>query len=102
MSWGIKNIDAVSLVIELGTEDVTEIPLSFSISIQSETACFVALRPFTVPARLIAPPYNRNFSVSVVLPASGWEMIANVRRLFISSFNEAKKKFSSKSILCFV
>jgi len=28
-------------------------------------------------------------------------MIANVRRLFISSFNEAKK-FSSKSILCFV
>ena len=40
--------------------------------------------PFTEPARLIAPPYSRNFSVSVVLPASGWEMMAKVRRLSIS------------------
>src|SRR4029077_14490896 len=28
----------------------------------------------------MAPPNNRSFSVSVVLPASGWEMIAKVRR----------------------
>jgi hypothetical protein len=28
----------------------------------------------------MAPAYSSNFSVSVVLPASGWEMIANVRR----------------------
>src|SRR6266403_1040543 len=34
----------------------------------------------TWPARLIAPPNSSNFSVSVVLPASGCEMIANVRR----------------------
>ena len=66
-------------------EEVTEIPLSFSISIQSDTACLAALRPLTVPARLMAPPYSRNFSVSVVFPASGWDMIANVLRFFISS-----------------
>src|SRR5205085_2688022 len=34
----------------------------------------------TCPASWIAPPNNRSFSVSVVLPASGWEMIAKVRR----------------------
>src|SRR5262245_60459706 len=28
----------------------------------------------------MAPPNSSSFSVSVVLPASGWEMIANVRR----------------------
>ena len=38
------------------TEEVTEIPLSFSISIQSETACLAVFLPFTEPARLIAPP----------------------------------------------
>ena len=32
------------------------------------------------PARRDRPAYSRNFSVSVVLPASGWLMIANVRR----------------------
>ena len=53
------------------TEEVTEIPLCFSISIQSETACLAVALPFTEPARLIAPPYSRNFSVKVVFPASG-------------------------------
>ena len=66
------------------TELVTEIPLCFSISIQSDTACLAVAFPLTLPARLIAPPYSRNFSVSVVLPASGWEMIANVRLRAIS------------------
>src|SRR5215469_2659643 len=33
----------------------------------------------------MAPPNSSNFSVSVVLPASGCEMIANVRRRRISS-----------------
>src|ERR1700752_2663789 len=28
----------------------------------------------------MAPPNSSSFSFSVVLPASGWEMIANVRR----------------------
>ncbi len=37
-------------------------------------------RALTSPARWIAPPASSSFSVSVVLPASGWEMIANVRR----------------------
>ena len=68
------------------TEEVTEIPLSFSISIQSDTACFAVAFPFTLPAWLMAPPYSRNFSVRVVFPASGWEMMAKVRRLLISFF----------------
>ena len=67
------------------TEDVTEIPLSFSISIQSDTACLAVAFPFTLPARLMAPPYNRNFSVSVVLPASGCEIMAKVLLLLISA-----------------
>ncbi len=63
---------------------MTEIPRSFSISIQSDTAYFEFALPFTEPAVLMAPPYRRNFSVSVVFPASGWEMIANVLRFLIS------------------
>jgi hypothetical protein len=34
----------------------------------------------TVPASWIAPPNSSSFSVSVVLPASGWLMMAKVRR----------------------
>ena len=67
------------------TELVTEMPRSFSIAIQSEVAWRAALRPLTVPASWIAPPNSRSFSVSVVLPASGCEMIAKVRRLAVSS-----------------
>src|SRR5581483_6812569 len=33
----------------------------------------------------MAPPNSSSFSVNVVLPASGWEMMANVRRRLISS-----------------
>src|SRR5688500_18268413 len=62
------------------TELATEIPRCFSISIQSEVACREALRAFTLPAMWIAPAKSRSFSVSVVLPASGCEMIAKVRR----------------------
>jgi hypothetical protein len=39
----------------------------------------------TSPANWIAPPNNSSFSVKVVLPASGCEMIAKVRRRKISS-----------------
>ena len=35
---------------------VTEIPLSFSISIQSDTACLAVAFPLTLPAWLMAPP----------------------------------------------
>ena len=63
------------------TELVTEMPRCFSISIQSDVAWRALLRALTVPAIWIAPPNSNSFSVSVVLPASGCEMIANVRRL---------------------
>ncbi len=66
------------------TEDVMEIPRCFSSAIQSEVACRAALRPFTVPAIWMAPPNSSSFSVSVVLPASGCEMMANVRRRAVS------------------
>src|SRR5690606_11538305 len=62
------------------TELVTEIPRSFSSAIQSDVAWRVVLRDLTEPAIWIAPPNSNSFSVSVVLPASGWEMMAKVRR----------------------
>src|ERR1700712_5803478 len=71
------------------TDDATEMPRCFSISIQSDVACRAALRAFTDPAIWIAPENSSSFSVSVVLPASGWEMIAKVRRRRVS---EAKDK----------
>src|SRR5271166_6526353 len=66
------------------TEEVTEMPRCCSRRIQSDVAWRVALRPFTVPAIWIAPPNSSSFSVSVVLPASGCEMMAKVLRRLIS------------------
>lgn len=66
------------------TEVETEIPRCFSMSIQSDVAVFRILLLFTAPATCICPPKSRNFSVNVVLPASGWEMMAKVRLLSIS------------------
>jgi hypothetical protein len=48
-----------------------EIPLFFSISIQSLVADRRPSRAFTAPASPTTPAYSRNFSVSVVFPASG-------------------------------
>src|SRR6266403_1486142 len=59
-------------------------PRCCSSRIQSEVAWRAALRPLTVPAIWMAPPNSSSFSVNVVLPASGCEMIANVRRRAIS------------------
>src|SRR5476651_2248537 len=59
----------------------TEMPRSRSIFIQSERVRRFSPRARTWPAARIAPPASSRFSVSVVLPASGWEMIAKVRRL---------------------
>src|SRR5438477_9390717 len=67
------------------TEEVTEIPRCCSRRIQSEVAWRAALRPLTAPAIWMAPPNRSSFSVSVVLPASGCEMIAKVRRRAISA-----------------
>ena len=66
------------------TELVTEMPRSCSSVIQSEVAWRAVLRDFTEPAIWIAPPNSSSFSVRVVLPASGCEMIANVRRRRVS------------------
>jgi hypothetical protein len=63
-----------------GSVDEIEIPRCFSSSIQSLAVERWSLRAVTLPASATAPPYRRNFSVSVVLPASGCEMIAKVRR----------------------
>jgi hypothetical protein len=52
---------------------------------QSERTRRRSPRAFTSPASWSAPPNSSNFSVSVVLPASGCEMIAKVRRRAISS-----------------
>src|SRR5262249_59542700 len=62
------------------TDVTTEMPRSRSIFIQSERVLRRSPLALTWPARLMAPPNSRSFSVSVVLPASGWEMIANVLR----------------------
>ena len=67
------------------TDVTTEMPRSRSIFIQSERVLRRSPLAFTCPARLMAPPNSSSFSVSVVLPASGWEMIANVRRRATSS-----------------
>src|SRR6202046_1587591 len=55
-------------------------PRCCSRRIQSEVSWRAALRPLTVPAIAMAPPNSNSFSVSVVLPASGCEMMAKVRR----------------------
>jgi hypothetical protein len=68
------------------TDVVTEMPRCCSIFIQSERARRRSPLAFTSPARWIAPPRSSSFSVKVVLPASGCEMIAKVRRLSAASF----------------
>ena len=67
------------------TEVDTEIPRCCSISKKSEAVPFLILFDFTAPAICMAPPNNNSFSVRVVLPASGWAIMANVLRRLISS-----------------
>ena len=62
------------------TEVTTEMPRSRSMPIQSERVLRRLALARTSPASWMAPPNRRIFSVSVVLPASGCEMIAKVRR----------------------
>src|SRR5690349_13220238 len=72
-------------------------PRCFSISIQSEVAWREALRALTEPAIWIAPENSSSFSVSVVLPASGWEMMAKVRRRRVSAASVKADKRNSGS-----
>ena len=67
------------------TDAVTEMPRSCSIFIQSERVRRVSPRARTAPAARMAPPASSRCSVRVVLPASGWEMMAKVRRRAASS-----------------
>src|SRR5438552_5292682 len=67
------------------TAELTEMPRSRSIVIQSERARRRSPRALTAPAIWMAPPNSSSFSVRVVLPASGCEMIAKVRRRPISA-----------------
>ena len=74
----VQQVDDAAVKGNCITEEVTEMPRCCSSLIQSEVAWRAALRPLTVPASWIAPPNSSSFSVSVVLPASGWEMMAKV------------------------
>ena len=55
-------------------------PRSFSICIQSETVSLRLALPLEAPAVPITLACRASASVSVDLPASGWEMTAKVRR----------------------
>ena len=68
-------------------------PRSRSTAIQSERTRRRSPRAFPSPANWIPPPKSSNFSVSVVLPASGCEMIAKVRRREISSVSGLTNQF---------
>src|SRR4029079_11604583 len=69
------------------TEVTTEMPRSRSIAIQSDRVERRSRLALTCPASWMAPPNSSSFSVSVVLPASGWEMMAKVRRRSTSLAN---------------
>src|SRR3954453_2597130 len=73
-------------------------PRCFSISIQSEVAWRDAFLALTEPAIWIAPEKSSSFSVSVVLPASGWEMMAKVRRRCTSGLSSVvmRSKYRQK------
>src|SRR5262245_5085583 len=60
------------------TLEVIDTPRCCSRAIQSEVAFLVPALPLTSPASRMAPPNHKIFSVIVVLPASGWEIIAKV------------------------
>src|SRR5690606_29683433 len=66
------------------TVEVIEMPRARSSSIQSDVTSRLPERAPTAPASPMAPENSNSFSVSVVFPASGWEMMANVRRRLAS------------------
>jgi len=66
--------------------------LRCGVSRTSEVACRAERRALTSPASWMAPPNSSSFSVSVVLPASGCEMMAQLRRRSTSSRRRAASK----------
>src|SRR5579875_3685186 len=75
-------------------------PRSRSIAIQSERVERRSRLALTWPARLMAPPNRSSFSVKVVLPASGCEMIAKVRRRSTSAASGVWARESAASGMC--
>ena len=82
VAGGVEQVDhAVAGTANCSTVEVIEMPRCCSSSIQSDVAERRApLRLDRAGLSPSAPPYSSSFSVRVVLPASGCEMIANVRR----------------------
>jgi hypothetical protein len=80
-----------------------EMPRWRSSSIQSEREARWFLRAVTEPASCTAPPYRRNFSVNVVFPASGCEIIANVLlgKIPFISIKLSHKRDSAKTLNVF-
>jgi hypothetical protein len=70
---------------KLITAEETEMPRSRWTAVRFERTRRRPPRTRTSPASWIAPPDNSKFSIKVVLPASGCEMIAKVRWRAISS-----------------
>jgi hypothetical protein len=81
VAGGVEQVDDAIVIAELHHRAGHRNAALLFDSSQSEVAYLPLLRAFTVPAIWIAPPNSSSFSVSVVLPASGWEMMAKVRRL---------------------
>ena len=69
-------------------DEATEMPRSFSMSIQSDTVALRPALPWTAPASLMTWACSASASVSVDLPASGWAMTAKVRRREASAATE--------------
>ena len=81
--FGVGYLTLFSFSSENWARPETEVEALFGllrIFIQSDLADRRPWRALTDPAWFTTPEYSKNFSVSVVFPASGWLMIANVRR----------------------
>ena len=81
----VQQVESEPLVLEAHHRRGDRDAALASTAIQSERARRRSPRALTSPASWIAPANSSNFSVKVVWPASGCEMIAKVRRRKISS-----------------
>ena len=80
----ILKLEAVFMLLPCITALIYQEQSGFAFLITMVICLIIGFLPLTLPARLMAPPYSKNFSVSVVLPASGCEIIAKVLLFSIS------------------
>ena len=66
------------------------IPRSCSISMKSDAVARCSAFCLTAPACCRAPPYSSSFSVMVVFPESGWEIMARFLLRSISAWGAQK------------